>query len=86
MHGPLFNKYFGNNADGKVSTKKMSVILLGAKPDLAGALNRLNVAVSRARAMVIVVGNPSLFTPNCKNPAQIRLANAFCRYLELAVR
>jgi len=46
--------------------------------------NRLNVAVSRARTACILVGSPALFEPECRSPAQMRLANAFCRYLELA--
>lgn len=46
--------------------------------------NRLNVAVSRARAMFIMVGNPRLFEPDCKSPEQIKLANPFCRFIELA--
>ncbi len=48
------------------------------------SLNRLNVAVSRARAASILVASPALFEPNCQTPAQMRLANAFCRYLEVA--
>jgi uncharacterized protein len=46
--------------------------------------NRLNVATSRARCACILVASPRLFEPECRTPAQIRLANAFCRYLELA--
>jgi len=46
--------------------------------------NRFNVATSRAKCACIVVGNPRLFEPDCRNPRQIRLANAYCRYLELA--
>ena len=46
--------------------------------------NRFNVATSRARCACIVVGNPRVFTPDCQTPKQIRLANAFCRYLEMA--
>ena len=48
------------------------------------SLNRLNVATSRAQAMVIVVGNLRLLEPECRSPRQMQLANAFCRYLELA--
>jgi uncharacterized protein len=46
--------------------------------------NRLNVATSRAKGLCILVGNPALFEPDCRTPEQMRLANAFCRYLELA--
>jgi len=48
------------------------------------SLNRLNVATSRAMSNVIVVGSPRLFEPECHSPRQIQLANALCRYLEMA--
>jgi hypothetical protein len=47
------------------------------------SLNRLNVAVSRARCVALVVAGPALFHVECKTPRQIELANAFCRYLEM---
>ena len=47
--------------------------------------NRLNVATSRARCICVLVGSPDLFSPECRSPRQMRLANAFCRYRELAV-
>ncbi len=46
--------------------------------------NRLNVATSRARCACILVANPALFEPVCVTPRQMQLANAFCRYRELA--
>ena len=46
--------------------------------------NRLNVATSRAKALCVLVGNPQLFEPECRTPEQMRLANAFCRYREMA--
>jgi len=48
------------------------------------SLNRLNVAVSRAQCVAVVVASPALFQVECKTPRQIQLANALCRYLELA--
>lgn len=48
------------------------------------SLNRLNVAVSRARCVAVIVACPALFHVQCKTPRQIELANAFCRYLEIA--
>ncbi len=48
------------------------------------SLNRFNVATSRARCACVVVGSPRLFEPECRTPGQMRLANACCRYLELA--
>jgi hypothetical protein len=46
--------------------------------------NRLNVAVSRALCVAVIVASPELLTVQCKSERQIELANAFCRYLELA--
>jgi len=48
------------------------------------SLNRLNVATSRAKCAVIVVANARLYSPECKTPRQMRLANALCRYREMA--
>ncbi len=47
-------------------------------------LHRLNVATSRARCACILVASPRLFEPECKSPRQMQLANAICRYVELA--
>jgi uncharacterized protein len=46
--------------------------------------HRFNVATSRARALCILVGSPALFEPECRTPRQMKMANGFCRFLELA--
>jgi uncharacterized protein len=46
--------------------------------------NRLNVATSRGRCVSIVVASPDLFAADAKAPRQMKLANAFCRFSELA--
>ncbi len=48
------------------------------------SLNRLNVAISRARCVAVVVASPALFQVECRTPRQIELANALCGYLEMA--
>ena len=48
------------------------------------SLHRLNVATSRARCLAAIVANPALLAPDCRTPEQMRLANPFCRFLELA--
>ena len=48
------------------------------------SLHRLNVATSRAQCACILVASPRLFAPECKTPRQMRLANALCRYVEMA--
>ena len=37
-----------------------------------------------ARTACVLVGSPALFEPECRSPAQMRFANGFCRYLEMA--
>lgn len=52
--------------------------------DFLYSSNRLNVAISRAKCMAILVSSPEIFEVDCKKPKQMQLANAFCRYLEMA--
>jgi uncharacterized protein len=48
------------------------------------SLNRLNVATSRAKALVLLVCSSALLRPDVHTPRQLRLANALCRFVELA--
>ena len=48
--------------------------------------NRLNVATSRAKCLCVLVASPAVFEADCRTPDQMRLANAYRRYLELAQR
>ena len=52
--------------------------------DFLYSRNRLNVATSRARGVAIVMAAPDLFRVRARTPEQMRLANAFCRFAELA--
>ncbi len=45
-------------------------------------LHRLNVAISRARAVAIIVASPDLARVFCRTPRQMVLANALCRAWE----
>jgi len=46
--------------------------------------NRLNVAVSRAKTLCIVVGNSRLLAARCNSVRQLQLVNVLCRYVEMA--
>lgn len=48
------------------------------------SLNRLNVATSRGKCMSLMIASPLIFEADCRTPRQMQLANAFCRFLELA--
>jgi uncharacterized protein len=40
--------------------------------------NRLNVALSRAQCLAIVIASPQLFDIACNNIEQMKLINSFC--------
>ncbi len=46
--------------------------------------NRLNVAVSRAQCLAYLVCSPRLLEVECRTIEQMRLANALCRFVEVA--
>lgn len=46
--------------------------------------NRLNVAVSRARCLAVLVCSPELLHVRCRSAEQMRLVNALCLLVEMA--
>jgi uncharacterized protein len=53
-------------------------------PDFLYSGHRLNVAISRAQGLAVLVASPALLRVACRSPEEIRLVNAFCRFVELA--
>ena len=49
--------------------------------DFIFSKNRLNVALSRAKTLAIVVGNPELANTQCNTVKQIELVNLYCKIL-----
>ncbi len=47
-------------------------------------LHRLNVAISRAKAMAVLVGSPMLTDAEVHTPEELRAVNALCRYVDEA--
>ncbi|MDQ3678203.1 MAG: TM0106 family RecB-like putative nuclease [Actinomycetota bacterium] len=52
--------------------------------DFLFSKNRLNVAVSRAQCLAIIVASPALLTASCNTVEQMRLINALCQFADLA--
>jgi uncharacterized protein len=48
--------------------------------DFLYSKNRLNVALSRARSLAVLVASPELMSINCSRPEEAALVNALCRF------
>ncbi len=46
--------------------------------------NRLNVAISRAQCLAVLVASPELLHIRCRNVDQLRMVSALCRLVEIA--
>ena len=52
--------------------------------DFLFSRNRFNVAISRAECLAYLVCSPRLLEVDCRTIDHMRLANALCRFVELA--
>jgi uncharacterized protein len=46
----------------------------------------LNVAVSRAQCLAVLVASERLLDVRCRSVEQVRLVNALCQFVELATK
>ncbi len=46
--------------------------------------NRLDVAISRAQCVALLVASPTLLEAGCRTPEQMRMVDAMCRFVEVA--
>jgi superfamily I DNA and/or RNA helicase len=79
------DKFQGQEA--AISIYSMTTSSAGDAPrgmDFLYSRHRLNVATSRARCVSVVVAEPTLLRVRARTPEQMRLANALCRFVELA--
>jgi len=54
--------------------------------DFLFSKNRLNVAISRAQCLSVLVYSPRLLDANCPTVEAMKLLNGICRYVEMAER
>lgn len=52
--------------------------------DFLFSRNRINVAISRARCLAIIVASPRLLDVDCRTTEQMKLVNGMCRFVEMA--
>jgi hypothetical protein len=50
--------------------------------DFLFSRNRLNVAISRAQSLAVLVASPRLLEIRCRTIEQMRMVNALCRFVE----
>jgi predicted RecB family nuclease len=79
------DKFQGKEAPVVIYSMASSTATLAPRGvDFLFDVHRLNVAVSRARALSIVVGSPALMDAAVHSPEQLRAVNALCRYVDEA--
>lgn len=73
------DKFQGQEAEVVIiSMTTSSGDYLSRHMDFLFSKNRLNVAISRARSLAIVVANPVLLSTRCRSPEDMALVNTLC--------
>ncbi len=73
------DKFQGQEAEAVIiSMATSSADFLPRNIEFLFSKNRLNVAVSRAKCLAILLANPALLTIPCKTPEQMALVNTLC--------
>lgn len=81
------DKYQGREAPICIyTTCSTSVEETPRGPEFTYSRNRFNVAVGRAQALFIMVGNEQILKPRCKRPEHIKLVNPYCHFGRVAKR
>ncbi len=81
------DKFQGQQAPVVIySTASSSVDEAPRGIDFLYDLHRLNVAVSRAKALTAIVASPDLLDAEVHSPEQLRAVNALCHYVEKATQ
>jgi uncharacterized protein len=79
VHVGTVNKFQGQEAAmSLISMTTLSEADLPRQLEFLFSKNRLNVAISRARCLSVVVANPRLLDTRCRTPADIALVNSLC--------
>jgi hypothetical protein len=78
----MFAASEGSDGFGSCQTHHVGI---SPQEDRGGTAGKVGEGAGREEGGVaVLVASPALFNVQCRTPRQIELANAFCRYLEMA--
>ena len=85
VEGSTVDKFQGQQAPVVlISMATSDAECLPRNIDFLFSANRLNVALSRAQCLAVVVASPKLLETPCRSIEQLRLVNKFCQLVEFA--